>query len=94
MTGAQSCSGITSWKRHRSAKALCKKIDPFAKRAFQHASLKEACQHAPASPPLVSTPLASPGDLSAFQLFVSGAGSRLPTGINHFENCCEFWREY
>src|SRR5215203_3443270 len=37
MTGAQSCSGITSWKMHRSAKALCKRIDPFAKRAFQHA---------------------------------------------------------
>jgi hypothetical protein len=29
-----------------------------------------------------------PGSLSAFQLFVSGAASRLPTGINYFENCC------
>src|SRR5215207_10004044 len=43
------------------SKALCKRIGPFAKRAFQHAS---------ASPPLVSTSPASPGNLSAFQLFV------------------------
>src|SRR5215204_1097475 len=63
-----SCSDM----RSLLSKALCKRIDPFAKRAFQHASLKEACQHAPASP----------GDLSAFQLFVSGrAPGFLPGSI-------------
>ena len=50
-----------------------------ASRLSARSGFASACQH---------VALASPGDLSAFQLFVSGAGSRPPTGINHFENCC------